>query len=547
MKPQNILISANGVVKLCDFGFARAMSNNTVVLTSIKGTPLYMAPELVQEMPYNHTADLWSLGVIIYELFVGQPPFYTNSIYSLIQLIIKEPVRFPDNMSPEFKSFLKGLLNKIPAERLSWPDLLNHSFIRETEQEKNERKKRQEKYNQWAGLDHLPKNSNDLPNNEVNIDRPSSQSVGEMKNSRIGTANEEMNKKKSNPKLMTDKDNVNIISNITNFDYQLSKTPSQTDGISPKKVSLICADETWNKFEIQAQDEKSATLMRQDTGLLDKLLSLFQISTSEILKNKEKKTTLLCGIRVLCLIIMKGKIDEENKIDIIKNVLIPSLVLNQLKNLLKSENSQAFLDVISEGVKAIGLLAKTNFDKSVGIESIYLKGFLTLLPNFAKIGMGHTDSQHQMFLINLIKTIGIFSNQASTNPQRSFNFFKELFEVKFIQDIKQILLLFENASNLQRYTIQVLGVLVHPIYGEIFSFPWKRGSNESNEIKNINSLLKLDVIEFNESYPLYDCLKQSIYNTLNEFDFLALFIKLYSADEESNLTKLSILRVFFVH
>ena len=84
MKPQNILISANGVIKLCDFGFARAMSNNTVVLTSIKGTPLYMSPELVQEMPYDHTADLWSLGVIIYELFVGQPPFYTNSIYTLI-------------------------------------------------------------------------------------------------------------------------------------------------------------------------------------------------------------------------------------------------------------------------------------------------------------------------------------------------------------------------------------------------------------------------------------------------------------------------------
>jgi fused-like protein len=55
MKPQNVLIGANGVVKLCDFGFARLMSTNTVLVTSIKGTPLYMAPELVQEQPYNHT------------------------------------------------------------------------------------------------------------------------------------------------------------------------------------------------------------------------------------------------------------------------------------------------------------------------------------------------------------------------------------------------------------------------------------------------------------------------------------------------------------
>ncbi|EER12356.1 protein kinase, putative [Perkinsus marinus ATCC 50983] len=130
MKPQNILVGANNVVKLCDFGFARAMSYNTIVLTSIKGTPLYMAPEVVQEQPYNHTADLWSLGVILYELFVGTPPFYTNSLYSLIHLIIKDPVKYPSNMSPEFKSFLQGLLVKNPSKRLSWPALLEHPFVR---------------------------------------------------------------------------------------------------------------------------------------------------------------------------------------------------------------------------------------------------------------------------------------------------------------------------------------------------------------------------------------------------------------------------------
>ncbi|XP_058074020.1 serine/threonine-protein kinase TIO [Magnolia sinica] len=142
MKPQNILIGAGSIVKLCDFGFARAMSTNTVVLRSIKGTPLYMAPELVREQPYNHTADLWSLGVILYELFVGQPPFYTNSVYALIRHIVKDPVKYPDNMTPNFRSFLKGLLNKVPQNRLTWPALLEHPFVKESSDELEAREMR---------------------------------------------------------------------------------------------------------------------------------------------------------------------------------------------------------------------------------------------------------------------------------------------------------------------------------------------------------------------------------------------------------------------
>lgn len=136
MKPQNILVGAHGRVKLCDFGFARAMSSNTVVLTSIKGTPLYMAPELVKEQPYDLTVDLWSLGVILYELLVGQPPFYTNSIYSLINHIVKDPVEYPADISPDLRSFLQGLLRKDPRQRLSWPELLRHPFVRETEDDR---------------------------------------------------------------------------------------------------------------------------------------------------------------------------------------------------------------------------------------------------------------------------------------------------------------------------------------------------------------------------------------------------------------------------
>uniref|UniRef100_A0A0G4IEY6 non-specific serine/threonine protein kinase n=1 Tax=Chromera velia CCMP2878 TaxID=1169474 RepID=A0A0G4IEY6_9ALVE len=129
MKPQNILIGTHRAVKLCDFGFARAMSCNTMVLHSIKGTPLYMAPELVTEQPYNHNADLWSLGIILYELFMGLPPFYTKSLMHLISLISKSPVHYSPDMSPAFRSFLYGLLQKDPGKRLTWPQLGYHAFV----------------------------------------------------------------------------------------------------------------------------------------------------------------------------------------------------------------------------------------------------------------------------------------------------------------------------------------------------------------------------------------------------------------------------------
>lgn len=75
------------------------MSFSTFVLTSIKGTPLYMCPELIQEKPYDHTADLWSLGCILYELHTGAPPFYTQSIFQLLNHIVTDPVTWPETMS----------------------------------------------------------------------------------------------------------------------------------------------------------------------------------------------------------------------------------------------------------------------------------------------------------------------------------------------------------------------------------------------------------------------------------------------------------------
>ncbi|XP_061712135.1 serine/threonine-protein kinase fused isoform X1 [Cydia pomonella] len=129
LKPQNVLLDSSGCAKLCDFGLARIMTNSTHILTSIKGTPLYMAPELIDEKPYDHQADLWSLGCIVYELMAGQPPFCTMSILQLVRMIRHKPVQWPSFISKEARSFLQGLLHKDPMKRMTWPDILAHPFV----------------------------------------------------------------------------------------------------------------------------------------------------------------------------------------------------------------------------------------------------------------------------------------------------------------------------------------------------------------------------------------------------------------------------------
>ncbi|XP_020675984.1 serine/threonine-protein kinase ATG1c isoform X2 [Dendrobium catenatum] len=134
LKPQNLLLSSsneNSVLKIADFGFARSLQPRGLAET-LCGSPLYMAPEIMQLKKYDAKADLWSVGTILFQLVVGKTPFTGSTQLQLLQNIIKSnDVHFPpeSNLSHECIHLCKKLLRQNPVERVSFEEFFNHPFL----------------------------------------------------------------------------------------------------------------------------------------------------------------------------------------------------------------------------------------------------------------------------------------------------------------------------------------------------------------------------------------------------------------------------------
>ena len=128
LKPQNILLSDDDEIKLTDFGFARYYEVNTMVDT-LCGSPLYIAPEIMKHKRYSINADLWSVGIIMYEMLVGKVPYSASTHIELLNKIENKPLIIPDFLSDICKDLLKKLLRKNPEERITWDEFFSHEWF----------------------------------------------------------------------------------------------------------------------------------------------------------------------------------------------------------------------------------------------------------------------------------------------------------------------------------------------------------------------------------------------------------------------------------
>jgi len=107
LKPENILINGDGYVKLTDFGFAKVIEHRTYTLC---GTPEYIAPEVLLNKGHGKPVDWWTLGILIYEMVVGYPPFVDEDPMGIYQKILSGKIVFPKMFDKNAKGLVKKLL-----------------------------------------------------------------------------------------------------------------------------------------------------------------------------------------------------------------------------------------------------------------------------------------------------------------------------------------------------------------------------------------------------------------------------------------------------
>jgi serine/threonine protein kinase len=124
-------LDKDGHVCLTDFGLAKTNVREANAETFC-GTPEYLAPEFLLGGGHGKAVDWWSLGVLLYEMLCGLPPFYSENVNEMYELILKKPLEFTEEVSPEAQDLLRKLLDRNPDKRLQNVEAFKaHPFFRD--------------------------------------------------------------------------------------------------------------------------------------------------------------------------------------------------------------------------------------------------------------------------------------------------------------------------------------------------------------------------------------------------------------------------------
>ena len=128
IKPENVLLGDGLVAKLTDFGWSNYMQEDEK-RTTVCGTPIYLAPEIMEEKPHDEAVDLWCIGVLLFELVTANPPFAGNDLDTLKENVLKLKINWPKDINVDAKNLIMKILKLDPKQRLPLEEMMKHPFI----------------------------------------------------------------------------------------------------------------------------------------------------------------------------------------------------------------------------------------------------------------------------------------------------------------------------------------------------------------------------------------------------------------------------------
>ena len=132
IKPENILIH-EGVIKISDFGYARVIySMENPEYWSLVGTPLYMSTQILTESKFSSKCDVWSTGIVFYELLYGITPWFSLNPQVLLNKILKDPLVFPNEpiRSQKIKKIISEMLGLEEKDRINWQSIFENELFK---------------------------------------------------------------------------------------------------------------------------------------------------------------------------------------------------------------------------------------------------------------------------------------------------------------------------------------------------------------------------------------------------------------------------------
>ena len=385
IKPENLLLNEGGRVLLADFGWSNFSDGD--VRKTFCGTPEYIAPEMLLKKGHDTRVDIWSIGILMFELLSGYSPFVAKSNQELYSNIRKLKIHWPRDMPPLAKNLITKILKLDIKERPSLQEILDHQWFKQTkiikpllENNLNSQKDLLSYHLLSGANEEILNRINNLLNlsgkdadntNAKNImnSTPDSESLSNKKNivKAIKEKNEQinnMNKKQVNNSNSTNNSELNTISsiNVTKEESDLlslenAKLKKDCDTLRAKNISIdnelkklrnenqkLKEENTANLKEIiKKKDEEIEKLQCLDKDRIQNLAELEE--KSKIILDLKSKIKILEGdihLKENNIESQHNKINELQKQIEIKDLTINDL--NKKNDLLTQEKEMAFID-----------------------------------------------------------------------------------------------------------------------------------------------------------------------------------------------------------